>query len=173
MKITAEALHGKKIGFFGLGKSNLALLSALPHDAREINLRSDKAIDRGALPNIPAKYHFFEGKRALCDMDEDIIFFSPSVRRDRRELLEARARGVIFSSDAELFFENAKAPIYAVTGSDGKSTTATLAAKILEKTRNVRLIGNIGEPMLGRSRRMSIATWRSFQALCFPILRLG
>ena len=107
MKITAEALCGKKIGFFGLGKSNLALLSALPLNGCEINLRSDGAIDRGSLPRLSAKYRFFEGKRALCDINEDIIFFSPSARRDRRELSEALGRGVIFSSDAELFFQRA------------------------------------------------------------------
>lgn len=165
MKFTAEALRGKKIGFFGLGKSNLDLLQTLPLERCEIILRSEGKIDRGTLPRKLLLPKILDGERAFLDIREDVLFLSPSVRRDRRELSDAVARGVVFSSDAELFFENARAPIYAVTGSDGKSTTATLAEKLLLKNRNALLVGNIGQPMfssLSRNADCYVAELSSF-----------
>ena len=165
MKFTAEALRGKKIGFFGLGKSNLDLLQTLPLERCEIILRSEGKIDRGTLPRKLLLPRILDGERAFLDIREDVLFLSPSMRRDRRELSDAVARGVVFSSDAELFFENARAPIYAVTGSDGKSTTATLAEKLLLKSRNALLVGNIGQPMfssLSRNADCYVAELSSF-----------
>lgn len=140
--------RGCSVSFFGVGRSNISLLSALPLRNCRVTIRSDKKIDRSLLPKGVFIERFFEGERALCDINEDIIFFSPSVRRERAEFQAARERGVIFSSDAELFFEENKAPVFAVTGSDGKSTTATLISLFL-RAGGVRseLIGNIGRPM--------------------------
>ncbi|MBQ7387401.1 MAG: UDP-N-acetylmuramoyl-L-alanine--D-glutamate ligase, partial [Clostridia bacterium] len=141
----------KKIGLFGLGRSNIALLATLPSDA-EITLRSDKKIDRAALPKDARITKIYDGEHACERICEQVIFFSPSVRRERTELVRARERGVIFSSDCELFFENMQAPIYAVTGSDGKSTTATLVRELLtEKYGTAALCGNIGLPFVSAS----------------------
>ncbi len=139
---------GCSVGFFGLGSSNLSLLSALPLENCRVTLRSDKKIDPALLPNGVLVERIFERESALCDINEDIIFFSPSVRRERGELQAARERGAIFSSDVELFFEENKAPVFAVTGSDGKSTTATLISLLLQAGGvRAELIGNIGRPM--------------------------
>ncbi len=139
---------GCRVGFFGLGRSNASLLSTLPLERCEITLRSDKAISKDELPAKPAIQRILCGKEALNSINEDIIFFSPSVRRDRPELSAARERGVIFTSDAELFFNENNKPVFAVTGSDGKSTTATLINLFLNQAGiGSRLIGNIGEPL--------------------------
>ena len=51
--------------------------------------------------------------------------------------------------DIELFVETARAPIIAITGSNGKSTVATLAGKLLEAADFEVLVGgNIGTPAL-------------------------
>ena len=140
---------GCKVGFFGLGKSNIALLSALPLEKCEITLRSDKKINEIELQMDISFQRILCGDDSLKDIDEEIIFFSPSVRRERAELMEARRRGVIFTSDAEMFFEGNRTPIFAVTGSDGKSTTATLIHLLLsEEGKRSELIGNIGRPMI-------------------------
>lgn len=139
---------GCRVGFFGIGKSNISLLSHLPLENCRISIRSDREIELGNIPAGVKVDRILCGGDACRDLDEDIIFFSPSVKRDRTELVKAKERGVIFSSDAELFFDENQAPVYAVTGSDGKSTTATLAHLLL-KAEGVRcgLIGNVGEPM--------------------------
>ena len=147
---------GCRVGFFGLGRSNSALLGCLPLDNCSITLRSDRVIDRGSVPSEIRIERIFEGTEACRQIDEDIIVFSPSVRRDRAEFCEAIAKGVIFTSDAELFFEGNDTPIFAVTGSDGKSTTATLTHLLLTQAGyNAPLIGNIGEPFMKYQGRKS------------------
>lgn len=139
---------GCKVSFFGLGVSSAALLEYLPLKKCRVTLRSDKDINWSLIPCGARIERIFQGESAYLDIDEDIIIFSPSVRRDRYELLEAKARGCIFTSDAELFFEALDKPLFAVTGSDGKSTTATLVSQMLSATGNENaLIGNIGRPM--------------------------
>ena len=140
---------GCKVGFFGLGASNIALLSHLPLKNCCVILRSDRPIDRSIIPSGINVSAIYEGKAACEEINEDILFFSPSVRRDRVGLEEAKRRGVIFSSDAELFFSENKKPIFAITGSDGKSTTAALTNLVLLAGGiKSELIGNIGEPMI-------------------------
>ena len=141
-----ESSH--RIGFFGLGKSNLSLMTLERFKECRLTIRSDVRIDRNALPSGLNIERIYDGPSSTELIDENILFFSPSVRRDRPEFTEAAKRGVIFSSDAELFFEQNKQPVFAVTGSDGKSTTATLTHLILsEEGYQSRLIGNIGEGM--------------------------
>ncbi len=154
----------KKVGFFGLGKSNIAIMKMLPSET-EIVLRSDREID---LPCGDVSItRFFTGGSALKGLDEDVLILSPSVRRDRPELIAASERGVILTSDAELFFENVAAPVFAVSGSDGKSTTATLVSLLLrQRFPSVCLCGNIGVPMvatLGESHDAFVCELSSFQ----------
>lgn len=136
------------IGFFGIGKSNLSLISALP-SGRRITLRSDKTIDRTKIPHHVRVENVYEGESALSDIREEVLVLSPSARRDRPELSEAVLRGVTLTSDCELFFSKVSAPVLAVSGSAGKSTTATLAHLMLGgKDGGYRLVGNVGVPML-------------------------
>ena len=147
--LRSEIHSGCRVGFFGMGRSNLALLSTLPLENCLVTLRSDVKLDRDSLPQGVRIDRICDGDKACREIDEDILFFSPSVRRERPELQDAGRRGVAFSSDAELFFEENGRPVFAVTGSDGKSTTATLIHMMLtEAGEKSRLIGNIGEPMI-------------------------
>lgn len=133
----------KKIGVAGLGRSNRALLPLLPKEA-EVTLYSDAEV--GDVPDNFTRVRC--GSDALAKIDEEVLILSPSVRRERREIADAIERGVRVTGDCELFFERCKQPVIAVSGSDGKSTTATLAHMMLEAA-GIRshLIGNIGVPM--------------------------
>jgi UDP-N-acetylmuramoylalanine--D-glutamate ligase len=52
-------------------------------------------------------------------------------------------------SDIEVFVENAKAPIIAITGTNGKSTVTTLVGELLKNSGlKVKVGGNLGEPAL-------------------------
>ena len=143
--------RGCRVGFFGLGKSNASLLSCLPLEGCSVTLRADREIDRTLIPPNIMLEGIYEGKDSCRDIDEDVLIFSPSVRRERDELREAKARGVVFTSDAELFLEKNEKPIFAVTGSDGKSTTTAMVEALLKAGgQKARSIGNIGEPMVAR-----------------------
>lgn len=156
----------KKIGFFGLGKSSLSIIRRLPKNL-EIILRSERKISRSDIPKGVKISKIYEGAQAFSDFSEEILFLSPSVRRERREFDGARKKGVRFSSDFEIFLKENKRKIIAVSGSDGKSTTTALTARLLSENRlKCEPSGNIGKPFceeLGRKRGYSVLELSSFQ----------
>ena len=140
-----ELTRGRVVGFFGIGRSNLALLAMLAGTGVPVILRSDKEIRREILPEGLNLVGIFEGDAAARDIREDLLIFSPSVRRDRAEFLAAKQRGCVFTSDFEIFLRYNEKPIFLVTGSDGKSTTTTLTSAMLGA--DFPAIGNLGVPM--------------------------
>ena len=140
-----ELTRGRVVGFFGIGKSNLALLTMRAGTGVPVILRSDKKFRREILPEGLNLVGIFEGDAAARDIREDLLIFSPSVRRDRAEFLAAKQRGCVFTSDFEIFLRYNEKPIFLVTGSDGKSTTTTLTSAMLGA--DFPAIGNLGVPM--------------------------
>jgi UDP-N-acetylmuramoylalanine--D-glutamate ligase len=80
----------------------------------------------------------------------DVVVRSPGVSRYRPELVAAEAAGVAVTTTMALWLvDHSDAPVLAITGTKGKSTTAALASAILRAGgRRVDLIGNIGVPVL-------------------------
>lgn len=79
----------------------------------------------------------------------DVIYRSPGVPYNLKEIQQAIASGVKFSSATDLFFKNAKGLVIGITGTKGKGTTSTLIYKILKVTgKDVYLAGNIGKPAI-------------------------
>lgn len=161
----------EKIGLVGLGISNRGVAHLLSHlGVRSFTLRTREA---SPVPLPQSVLSCFCKEAIYDDLTEDILFFSPSVRREDDRLTAAARRGCRFSSDAELFFSATRSRTFAVTGSDGKSTTATLASLLLaDGTREVRLAGNIGlalSPLLLRERAetYTVAELSSFQLQYF------
>ncbi|PIP60261.1 UDP-N-acetylmuramoyl-L-alanine--D-glutamate ligase [Candidatus Uhrbacteria bacterium CG22_combo_CG10-13_8_21_14_all_47_17] len=91
--------------------------------------------------------HFVLGRHRLEDVRKaDLIVRNPGIRKNTRELMEARKRGIPLASDITLFLEQCPVPVIGITGTRGKSTTSTLLADILTasgKYRRVWLGGNI------------------------------
>ncbi|NMA00603.1 MAG: UDP-N-acetylmuramoyl-L-alanine--D-glutamate ligase [Clostridiaceae bacterium] len=85
----------------------------------------------------------------------DIIFRTPRMRPDLPELVRERERGAFITSEIELFIQLCPAPIYAVTGSDGKTTVTTLISRMLQSAGyRVFTGGNIGTPLLDQVERI-------------------
>ena len=136
----------RQVGLLGGGKSNVGVYSYLSkRHSLDFTLRVfDKNSDYSAFGGCKV----LSGPDMLSDINEDVLFLSPSARRDSPKIREAFERGVILSSDAEFFFENSVADIFAVTGSDGKSTTAYLTSQLLKSSyKDTVACGNIGEAM--------------------------
>ncbi len=81
-----------------------------------------------------------------------MLFRAPGVPYLLPELQKARANGVAVTSEMEVFFDLCPCKIYAVTGSDGKTTTTSVIAEMLKAAgKTVHLGGNIGRPLCRRS----------------------
>ncbi len=81
--------------------------------------------------------------------DYDVIIKSPGVPF-LPEIKKAKAEGKIITSTTQIFFEEFKGKIIGVTGTKGKSTTASLIYEVLKiGGLDVYLVGNIGQPALG------------------------
>ena len=122
-----ELKKAKRIGFLGFGISCRSVFGFLKDLQNfEFTVR-DRA--PSPLPFTPAECYY--GSRMLEGINEDILFISPSVRRDAPELKSATERGVILSSDSELFFSLYEGVAYGITGTSGKSTVTALISDML------------------------------------------
>jgi UDP-N-acetylmuramoylalanine--D-glutamate ligase len=153
--MTLDEVLGARVAVWGLGAEGSAMVALV--EARGVEpLRIDDH------PERTARLHGGDGRPVLLPgqvrwRDVDVVVRSPGVSRYRPELRAAEAAGVTVTTAMALWLEDyADAPVVAVTGTKGKSTTATLTAAVLRGDGlEVALIGNIGVPVLetyGRDR---------------------
>ena len=154
-----EMHRGKKTVVCGVGVSNLPLIRLLRANGFEVEARDRKSTeelgDTGReLESLGVK--LISGEGYLDDIDADFIYRSPGIRPDMPGFVEAQSKGAKLTSEMEAFFEVCPAKMIAVTGSEGKTTTSTIIAKILEQDgKRVWLGGNIGTPLLDKTPEMT------------------
>ncbi|NLL98642.1 MAG: UDP-N-acetylmuramoyl-L-alanine--D-glutamate ligase [Tepidanaerobacter sp.] len=145
-------LKGKNVLILGLARSGIAAAIELINLGAKVTASDMKS--KGELKDIAA----LESKGAQLVFGEhplsllngcDLIVLSPGVPSDINILDEARKRDIPIISELELGFWFAKAPIIAVTGTNGKTTTTTLIGEIFKNEgKNITLAGNIGIPLV-------------------------
>ena len=111
------------------------------------------------------------GPDYLEGLEQDVIFRTPGLHP--RYLAEAAARGSVITSEMEVFFDVCPCPILAVTGSDGKTTTTTIIARLLQAAgHTVHLGGNIGRPLLGEAEAIRPGDWAVVELSSFQLLTM-
>jgi len=148
-------IKDKKVAVLGIGISNIPLIKYLVNlevdvTAFDKNTGENLAEALGELKGMPVKYSL--GSDYLSGLKGfDLIFRTPGMRPDLPELTEAVNHGAELTSEMEVFLKLCPAQVFAVTGSDGKTTTTTLIYKILSaEGYNCWLGGNIGTPLLSK-----------------------
>lgn len=147
------AMEGKNIDVIGFGVSNSELVFRLVQVGANVTLHDSRPAERFRAEQIErlqeAGVRLCLGEDYLQNLDGEIIFRTPGLPFTTHELTVARQRGKVVTSELELFLELCPCPVYGVTGSDGKTTTATLLAEMLRAAgKVVHLGGNIGKPLL-------------------------
>lgn len=144
------SITGARWAVFGLGATGLSCARFLAARGAHV-----AAFDtRATPPNCDAAralgVEVHCGALAATSFDDYAqIAVSPGVALDEPALIRARARGARIVGDVEIFAWHARAPLAAVTGSNGKSTVTTLVWRILEAAgRRVRAGANLGTPAL-------------------------
>ena len=147
-----EQIKGKKIAMCGIGVSNTPLILNFLNKGAKVyacDRRTREMIGEMADTLEAAGAELCLGDGYLDDLEVDIIFRTPGMSFNLPELEAARKRGIAVTSEMEVFFDLCPATLFAITGSDGKTTTTTLIAKMLEaEGKKVFIGGNIGKPLL-------------------------
>lgn len=150
-----NGLRGKRVAVCGIGKNNIPVIfKLLEHGvyvtARDRHTRLQLGDTADSLISAGASLCLGDGYLDTLGNDgEHLILRTPGMRPDLPQFTAARRRGITVTSETELFFSLCPAHITGVTGSDGKTTTATIIAGLLEAAGfRVHLGGNIGRPLL-------------------------
>ena len=145
-----EGLKGKKITVAGAGVSNAPLIKMLAGYGASITVCDGKKTENELKEQFKGlSLNFKTGEGWLDDIDADIIFRSPGIRPDLKGFEDAVKKGAHLTSEMEVFFDLCPCDIFAITGSDGKTTTTTLTYEMLKNSGfRVHLGGNIGKPLL-------------------------
>jgi UDP-N-acetylmuramoylalanine--D-glutamate ligase len=161
-----NAYAGMKVNVVGLGATGLSLVRFLhSHGARVRVLDSNAAAAGRAqlateFPTVAFEHIDFARERLPL---ADLIALSPGVPRSLTAIANAIDHGIDVVGDIELFarLNIEKRRIYAITGSNGKTTTASLTRAIaIEADSHAIAAGNIGLPVLDALREHPNArTW--------------
>jgi len=144
------------VGVYGLGLSGLACVRALLAGGAHVLAWDDKQACRDEAARIGANLHDFAAQG--FDKDTQALIVSPAVPLTHPAphpiVQAARAANIPIIGDMALFAEahkefHAPAPIIAITGTNGKSTTTALITHLLNACGyDAQMGGNIGKPVL-------------------------
>ena len=151
-------LNGKRVLVVGLGKSGTASALFLKAHGARVTASDSKTFDQFSkeIPLLLDHGIVVEtgghGERTF--QEQDLIVVSPGVPVDAPPLVQARARGEAVIGEVELAAQFFPGPVVAITGSNGKTTTTTLAGEILAACGlSTAVGGNIGTPAISLIER--------------------
>ena len=146
-------LKDQKILVVGLGKTGQDTIKFLLSKGAHVRASDSSSIDK--IKDVVAE---LESKGVIVEVgthtDEtflwaETIVLSPGVPFSIPQIKKAIAGGIEVISEVELAWRFIDTPIIAITGSNGKTTTSTLIARILERNgKRVFLGANIGTPLI-------------------------
>ena len=130
-------LDGKRIALWGIGRETNAFLTQLARRLPDATLSG--TIDDSTHPDVA---------RALLD-DAEVLVRSPGVSLYKPLIQQAVEAGTTVTTPTGLWLaERGGEHVIGVTGTKGKSTTATVIAHLLAQVMPVELAGNIGRPVI-------------------------
>ncbi len=147
-------LDGQKVLVVGLARTGLATARFLKERGALVSatdIKQSQEIGPEAGREIDAMGLRVEwgGHREETFLDQDLIVASPGVDLAIGPIRKAMSKGVPVLSEIELASCFIRAPIVAVTGTNGKTTTVLLLGAMLkEDGRRVGVGGNVGEPLI-------------------------
>lgn len=142
-------LEGARVGLWGAGREAASVWRALP-SRTGVTVATDapaSAAERAAFPGA----RFADGAAAAAALAAcDVVVRSPGISRYRDDARALADAGVRITTATNLWFaEHGGERVIAVTGTKGKSTTASLTHRLAQAAgARAELAGNIGRPLL-------------------------
>ena len=167
-------LKNKRVLVVGLGKSGIASAHFLRAAGARVTVSDTRTPEALAL-EIPALLEAgiaveAGGHGILTFRRQDLIVVSPGVPLDTPELKQAISLGLPIIGELELAAQHLRGKILAITGSNGKTTTTTLAGKIFADAALPTLVGgNIGLPVIELIAPSTPETWSVLEVSSFQL----
>lgn len=169
------AFADKQITVFGLHRSGVAVAKLLDDLGAQVLVTDPKSGDELQADIDALKEREIDfvlgGHDQRCIEKADLIVLSPGVPLDIPILQEARAAGIPITGELEVATSLCAAPIVAITGTKGKSTTTILTAELLKhgNFRRVCTAGNIGVPLSSEVQTLTTADLVVIEASSFQL----
>lgn len=144
-------IENKKAVVLGIGRSGVASAILLKKHNCEVTISDIKEDISEEYTGLLNKNKIKIEKGGHSDdavLGADIIVISPGVPLTLPVLSKARANNIPVIGEIELSYQYFNAPIIAITGTKGKTTTSYLMAEVLKKDgKAAHLLGNMGMPL--------------------------
>ena len=145
-------IEGRRVLVVGAGKSGTAAARVLAREGARVTItdrRPEEELGGSIAALSEGGISWRLGEHRDADFAEaDLIVVSPGVPQNLKPLAEAVRRGIPVVGELELGFRLFRAPVYAVTGSSGKSTTTSLMGEMLKAAGQTIFVGgNLGTPL--------------------------
>lgn len=163
---------GKKALVCGMAKSGISAAELLNKLGSKVVLQDlKKREELGDIEYIEKQgIELYLGKNPDETVENfDFVVLSPGIPCDLPFIEKAKEKNIPVISEVELSYRLTPCPIAAITGTNGKTTTTTLAGEMFkEKYPNTAVVGNIGVPYSGEVMRLKkddyvVAEISSFQ----------
>ncbi len=147
-------LKNKLILVVGLARTGASVARFLAGRGARVtatDMRDELAL-AGAMEELAGLgIHWSLGRHDEADfLGSELIVVSPGMPQDHPLLVKAHAAGVEIVSEIELASRFITTPLVAITGTNGKTTTTTLAGEIFKGNGFMTYVGgNIGDPLIG------------------------
>lgn len=160
-------MGSQTVAVIGFGRTGKAVLDFFlrRNSTKTICLYNDNPIEGKENIKVRKKYEkagvkFLVGEERFQELnDADLIILSPGVNGRTPRFNRLRKKGVRIVSEIELAFAFIQGRVIAVTGTNGKSTTASLIHHILKNAGvDSFLTGNIGQPLIAEVDKISAAS---------------
>ncbi|MGH9507778.1 MAG: UDP-N-acetylmuramoyl-L-alanine--D-glutamate ligase [Terriglobales bacterium] len=167
-------LQGKHISVVGMAASGIATALFLRrHGARVVisELRPAEQL-RAEIPRLLEAGVAIEtgGHRERTFLSADWIVVSPGVPSDLPVLARARREGIPVMGEIELAARFLRAPLIAITGSNGKTTTTALTGHLLTALGLKNQVGgNIGTPLISLVEAAGPDEWAVAEVSSFQL----
>ena len=156
----AASLRGKKLLVLGLGDTGLSVARFAEREGAAVRVADTRA-DPPRRADFAGEFHAGPFAESLLE-GVDLVCISPGLPLDSPLVRVALERRLPVVGDIELFAWKNRAPVLAVTGTNGKSTVTALAAHLLRSAgRDAVAAGNLAPPVLDAlmSRPSPPAAW--------------
>lgn len=141
-------VHGRRVTVLGAARSGLAAAELLRRHGIETFVSDAGSIDAGNRERLEEIGAAFEaGGHTVRALEADLMVASPGVPDTAEPMVRAAAADIPIISEIELASWFCTAPITAVTGSNGKTTTTELLGHLFRRDgRRTAVCGNVGRP---------------------------